>query len=138
MNDLSVYKELHHYDNKRSLVLNQMTGDVCVMKKLSHYDDDVYAYLRANRNNHIPIIYDYHKDDKGYFVNLLWNNLDGNNGSFMETKVIKNGSYVHKKIELEPLDPIEVLEMNYPNFTFVNEKLYSVHNNNDDGKKEEL
>jgi hypothetical protein len=93
-------------------------------------DSRIYSFNKG--------VIDYHKNDKGYFVNLLWNNLDGNNGSFMETKVIKNGSYVHKKIELEPLDPIEVLEMNYPHFTFVNEKLYSVHNNNDDGKKEEL
>jgi len=82
-------------------------------------------------------VIDYYKDDKGYFVNLLWNNLDGNNGSFLGTKVIKNGSYVHNKINLEPLDPIEVLEMNHPHFTFVNEMLYSVQNN-DDGKREEL
>lgn len=69
---------------------------------------------------------DYYKDDKGYFVNLLWNNLDGNNGSFKETQVIKNGSYVHTKIELEPLDPIEVFEFNNPHYTFVSKELYSV------------
>ena len=71
-------------------------------------------------------VIDFHKDHKGYFINLLWNNLDGNNGDFMDTQIIKNSSYVHKKIELEPLDPIEVFEMNHPRFTFVNEKLYSV------------
>lgn len=74
-------------------------------------------------------VIDFRKDDKGYFVNLLWNNLDGNNGNFMDTQIIKNGSYVHNNIELEPLDPIEVFEKNHPNFTFVNEKLYSVQNN---------
>lgn len=73
-------------------------------------------------------VIDFHKDHKGYFINLLWNNLDGNNGNFMDTEIIKNGSYVHKKIELEPLDPIDVFEMNHPRFTFVNEKLYSVGN----------
>lgn len=74
---------------------------------------------------------DFHKDHKGYFVNFLWNNLDGNNGNFMDTQIIKNGSYVHNNIELEPLDPIEMFEMNHPNFTFVNEKLSSVQNNDD-------
>lgn len=81
-------------------------------------DSRIYSFNKG--------VIDYHKNDKGYFVNLLWNNLDGNNGNFMDTKIIKNGSYVHKKIELEPLDPIEVFEINHPRFTFVNEKLYSV------------
>ena len=74
---------------------------------------------------------DYYKEDKGYFVNLLWNNLDGNNGNFMDTQIIKNGSYVHNNIELEPLDPIEVFELNHPRFTFIKEKLHSI------GEKEE-
>lgn len=69
---------------------------------------------------------EYYIDDKGYFVNLLWNNLDGNNGSFKEKQLIKNGSYVHTKIELEPLDPIEAFEHNHPHFTFISQKLYKV------------
>lgn len=69
---------------------------------------------------------EYYKDDKGYFVNLLWNNLRGNNGNFRDKSIYKNGSYIHNKIELEPLDPIEIFELNNPHFTFVTKKLYNV------------
>ena len=72
---------------------------------------------------------DYYKDDKGYFVNLLWNNLRGNKGDFRDIQIWKNGSYVHNKIELEPLDYMEIIEINHPHFDFVSEVLYSVQAN---------
>ena len=66
---------------------------------------------------------EYYKDAKGYFVNLLWNNLRGNNGDFRDTRIIKNGSYVHNKIELEPIEDIIV---NHPHFNFVDKEMYNV------------
>ncbi len=68
MSGLSEYKELYHYDNKRSLVRNEMTGDVRMMKILPHYDEDVYAYLFANPEKHIPKIYEYYKDASGNLI----------------------------------------------------------------------
>lgn len=62
MVNLPAYTELYHYDNKRSLVRNEMTGDVRMMKIISHYDDNVYAYLCNNREKHIPIIFEMYKD----------------------------------------------------------------------------
>ena len=68
MSGLSEYKELYHYDNKRSLVRNEMTGDVRMMKILPHFDEDVYAYLFANPEKHIPKIYEYYKDASGNLI----------------------------------------------------------------------
>lgn len=68
MNDLTGYKELYHYDNKRSLVINELTGDVRMMKILSHYDEKVYAYLRSNTNKHIPKIYECFKDSSNKLI----------------------------------------------------------------------
>ena len=51
MHNFSEYKELYHYDNKRSLVRNEMTGDVRMMKILPHYDEDVSPSLMVNSNN---------------------------------------------------------------------------------------
>ncbi len=69
---------------------------------------------------------EYYINDKGYFVNLLWNNLLGNNGDFKDKRIYKNGSYIHNKIELEPLAPIEVFEHNHPHFTFTSKELHKV------------
>ncbi len=68
MGNLSEYRELYHYDNKRSLVRNELTGDVRMMKILSHYDENVYAYLYAHPEKHIPKIYDYFKDGYGNLI----------------------------------------------------------------------
>lgn len=62
MHNISEYKELYHYDDKRSLVMNEVTGDVRMMKRLTHFDEGVYAYLFENKNPHIPQIYEYWKD----------------------------------------------------------------------------
>lgn len=69
---------------------------------------------------------EYYIDDKGYFINLSWNNLLGNNGDFRDKRIFKSGSYIHNEIELEPLDPLEVFEHNHPHFTFISQKLHKV------------
>ena len=68
MQYLSQYTELYHYDNKRSLVRNAMTGDVRMMKILSHYDENVYSYLCGNGNKHIPKIFELYKDAQGNLI----------------------------------------------------------------------
>ncbi len=68
MSNLSEYKELYHYDNKRSLVRNELTGDVRMMKILSHYDEGVYIYLYSNPDKHIPKIYELYKDASGKLI----------------------------------------------------------------------
>jgi hypothetical protein len=68
MGNLSEYRELYHYDNKRSLVRNELTGDVRMMKILSHYDESVYAYLYAHPEKHIPKIYEFFKDGYGNLI----------------------------------------------------------------------
>ncbi len=70
MHILSEYKELYHYDSKRSLVRNEMTGDVRMMKRLTHYDENVYEYIFANKDKHIPVIFEYYKDSNNELVVL--------------------------------------------------------------------
>ena len=77
MLDLSRYKELYHYDDKRSLVINEVTGDVRMMKKLSHYEESVYEYLAANSNDHIPEITGYTKDNDGNLI-IIEEVIEGN------------------------------------------------------------
>lgn len=59
---------MYHYDNKRSLVMNQVTGDVRMMKTLSHYDENVYAYIYANKDKHIPEIIEFFKDSNNNLI----------------------------------------------------------------------
>ena len=68
MHDLSEYKELYHYDSKRSLVMNEVTGVVYMMKTLTTYDEDVYEYLSTHKERHIPEIYFYIKNSNGNLV----------------------------------------------------------------------
>ena len=63
MHNLSEYKELYHYDDKRSLVMNKVTGDVRMMKRLTHFDEGVYALLASYKDIHVPVIYEYWKED---------------------------------------------------------------------------
>lgn len=59
MDNAYEYVELYHYDDKRSLVMNQMTGELRMMKKLTYFDINVYQYLAQNFNPHIPKIFSY-------------------------------------------------------------------------------
>lgn len=45
-----------------------MTGDVRMMKILSHYDESVYQYLCGNSNKHIPKIFELYKDAQGNLI----------------------------------------------------------------------
>ena len=68
MHNLSEYKELYHYDSKRSLVMNELTGVVYMMKTLTTYDEGVYEYLKNNKERHIPEIYFYTKDENNNLI----------------------------------------------------------------------
>ncbi|MBR5086650.1 MAG: hypothetical protein IKX31_06565 [Muribaculaceae bacterium] len=57
---------------------------------------------------------------KGYFVNVKWVNLRGNNGKFMDKQVI-HSSIVSSKIELEP---IEDVEKNHANIIIEEKEIY--------------
>lgn len=59
---------------------------------------------------------------KGYFANIRWANLDGNNGDFMD-KQVRHHSLVNTKVVLEPIGDVE---KNHPSITIVDEKLYDV------------
>lgn len=69
MENILEYKELYHYDDKRSLIMNKMTGDVRMMKRLKYYDIEVYKYLAENTIPHIPKVYSYEVcEDKSLLV----------------------------------------------------------------------
>ena len=68
MHNLSEYKELYHYDSKRSLVMNEVTGVIYMKKTLSTYDEGVYEYLKANKEPHIPEIYFFTKDENNNLI----------------------------------------------------------------------
>lgn len=74
---MSEYKELYHYDNKRSLVMNEMTGDIRMMKRLEHYDENVYAYLASHPDKHIPAIYEFYRDADNTLI-VLEEYIQGN------------------------------------------------------------
>ena len=58
MTDPRFFKELHSFeDADQSLVINEITGDVGVLKKLSHYSEEVYDELSKLKSCHIPKIY---------------------------------------------------------------------------------
>ena len=82
MNNLSEYRELYHYDNKRSLVMNQITGDIRMKKTLSHYDENVYFYLFANKDKHIPVIHGLYKDASNNLI-VLEEYVQGNTFDIM-------------------------------------------------------
>ena len=57
MTDPSFFKELHSYeDSDQSLVINEITGDIGVLKRLSHYSEEVYDELSSLNSSHFPKI----------------------------------------------------------------------------------
>ena len=68
MLNLSEYKELYHYDSKRCLVINELTGVVYMKKTLTTYDESVYNYLKDNKDSHIPEVFFIAKDGNGNLV----------------------------------------------------------------------
>ncbi|MCR5528869.1 MAG: protein kinase [Saccharofermentans sp.] len=59
MNNTDHYKILHEYPDKdRSLVMNEVTGDVCMRKILKVYDKDVFMWLKGRHLPHVSEIMD--------------------------------------------------------------------------------
>ena len=55
--DPSFFKELHSLDGAdHTLVINELTGDVGVLKRLTHYDEEVYEELSLLKSKHLPKI----------------------------------------------------------------------------------
>ncbi|MBP5260684.1 MAG: protein kinase [Clostridiales bacterium] len=63
MSRSSLYKELYHYDDKHSLVIDEVSGDVYMCKYITHYDPEVYGFLQTNPDKHIPAIIDVREND---------------------------------------------------------------------------
>jgi len=63
MSKSSVYKELYHYDDKHSLVIDEVSGDVYILKHITHYDQEVYKYLQSNPDRHVPAIIDIREEN---------------------------------------------------------------------------
>ena len=76
MNDPVVYKVLYQYDDKHCLVINEITGDIRIQKKLKYYELDVYKYLKEHVDPHIPRIIDYYEED-GHLV-VIEEYINGN------------------------------------------------------------
>lgn len=54
MSDGFPYRELYHYDSGRSLVMDEVSGDIFYSKSLTHYDRAVYEFLSTNSDRHVP------------------------------------------------------------------------------------
>lgn len=70
------YKELYKYDAKHSLVIDEISGEVFISKHLTHYDMDVYEYIRSHRDRHIPRIRDL--IDNGSVLTVIEEYIKGN------------------------------------------------------------
>lgn len=107
MHNLSEYKELYHYDSKRSLVRNEITGDIRMMKRLTYYDEDVYAFLASHNEKHIPKIFDYWKDDDNTLI-VIEEVVQGNtfDNIIFDTKMPENEKL---KLFLEMLEGLKFL-----------------------------
>ncbi len=56
-NDPAFFKELHSFDgDEHTLVINEITGDVGVLKRLSYFNEEVYDELASLDSKHIPKI----------------------------------------------------------------------------------
>ena len=65
----SNYKELHRYEGTgQILLMDEVSGELCLKKYLEHYEKDVYEYLRSHTDPHIPRILEYGTDEGGFFV----------------------------------------------------------------------
>ena len=48
--------------------MNQMTGEIRMMKRLSYFDETVYAYLVQHNDKHIPKIYEFYRDQNNSLI----------------------------------------------------------------------
>lgn len=60
----SFYMELYHYDSgDRSIVMDTVSGRICLKKVLSIYNENVFSYLRSHCNIHIPRVHTFWKEN---------------------------------------------------------------------------
>lgn len=65
----SHYKELYAFDNEnRHVVMDELTENLYLKKKLSVFDEEVIKYLQSSSNIHIPKVVDYWKEDDSLIV----------------------------------------------------------------------
>ncbi len=54
------YSELYHFEEtSQGLLIDETTGQIYLKKTLDTYDKNVYGWLKANRNVHIPTIHSF-------------------------------------------------------------------------------
>ncbi len=49
-------------------MMDEISGELCLKKYLEHHEDAVYEYIREHRSAHIPAVFDYGVDDRGFYV----------------------------------------------------------------------
>ena len=58
------YSELYHFEEtSQGLLIDETTGQIYLKKTLDTYDKDVYGWLKANKNVHIPSIHSFWEED---------------------------------------------------------------------------
>ena len=58
------YSELYHFEEtSQGLLIDETTGQIYLKKTLDTYDKDVYGWLKANKNVHIPAIHSFWEED---------------------------------------------------------------------------
>lgn len=58
------YSELYHFEEtSQGLLLDKTTGHIYLKKTLDTYDKDVYGWLKANHNIHIPAIHSFWEEN---------------------------------------------------------------------------
>ena len=67
--DFDHYKILHSYEDiGQYLMMDEISGDLCLKKYPEHHEDAVYEYIKEHRSAHIPAVIDYGTDDRGFYV----------------------------------------------------------------------
>ena len=58
------YSELYHFEKtSQGLLIDETTGHIYLKKTLDTYDTDVYEWLKANHNVHIPAVHRFWEED---------------------------------------------------------------------------
>ncbi len=67
--DFDHYKILHSYEDiGQYLMMDEISGELCLKKYPEHHEDAVYEYIKEHRSAHIPAVIDYGTDDRGFYV----------------------------------------------------------------------
>ena len=68
MGIIECYKVMEKFSDDHYLVRNEVNGNVCYLKILSHYEIPVFEYLRRRENPHVVKICDYEQRDGRLYV----------------------------------------------------------------------